>query len=159
MADIELKPCPFCGHSASLFVSNGVRVLCPKCRAQSKILTDAIIGGKVAGNATKAVIKAWNRRVEYIEREMDGNDKDNDWIEVRAKKPPENQIVQTKIDDISGVRNESELIYSKNHWWLPDKSMYVYYTPTHWKELSSSIAKMDGEDSEQNESMAKNQRA
>ncbi len=63
-----------------------------------------------------------------------------DWIEVEAQKPPENQIVQTKIDDEKGVRNEAKLIYSNGLWWLSDKSMYVYYTPTHWRALNEMTA-------------------
>lgn len=53
---IELKPCPFCG---GLFVSNGVRVLCPKCGATTRILVDS---ERVETNAVGDVIKAWNKR-------------------------------------------------------------------------------------------------
>ncbi len=60
----ELKPCPFCGGEAYLFVSNGVRVICPKCGATTKILVDGMCANKVTGNATKAVIEAWNRRTK-----------------------------------------------------------------------------------------------
>lgn len=60
----ELKPCPFCGGKAALFVDNGVRVLCQKCNAQTIILVDGrTVSGRVTGNATKSVIDAWNRRV------------------------------------------------------------------------------------------------
>ncbi len=59
-----------------------------------------------------------------------------DWIEVEAQKPPENKVVKTKIDDEKGIRNETELIYSHGLWWFPDWSMYVYYTPTHWRVLN-----------------------
>lgn len=58
----ELKPCPFCGSKAHLFVGSGVRVLCPKCGASSKILCDSMYGNKPTGNATKSVIDAWNTR-------------------------------------------------------------------------------------------------
>lgn len=64
------------------------------------------------------------------------------WISTAEKVPPENQIVDTKIDDEKGVRNKQELIYNHNLWFLPDKSMYVYYTPTHWRYK----AKMDGKE-------------
>lgn len=59
-----LKPCPFCGGKASLFVENGVRVLCQKCRAQTSPLKDMISDSGVWGNATEAVITAWNRRAD-----------------------------------------------------------------------------------------------
>lgn len=58
----------------------------------------------------------------------------NEWIPVKEKLPPERQSVLTKIDDEKYSRNEQCLIYYKNHWFFPDMSMYVYYTPTHWKE-------------------------
>ena len=58
----ELKPCQFCGGEAYLFVDNGIRVLCARCRASSKVLCDAFTNDAVAGNATKSVIEAWNRR-------------------------------------------------------------------------------------------------
>lgn len=60
----ELKPCPFCGGEAHLFVNDGVRVLCPKCGATSRILVDCMTAKGVTGNATKAVIEAWNRRTD-----------------------------------------------------------------------------------------------
>lgn len=58
----KLLPCPFCGGEASLFVQNGVRVICPKCDASSKILVDGRGARGIAGNATKAVVRAWNTR-------------------------------------------------------------------------------------------------
>lgn len=58
-----IKPCPFCGGEAHLFVDNGVRVLFPNCNASSKVLRDGMFsGGRIGGNATKSVIEAWNRR-------------------------------------------------------------------------------------------------
>lgn len=59
----ELKPCPFCSGDAHLFVNDGIRVICPQCGASTKILIDSMSVRGVAGNATKAVIEAWNRRV------------------------------------------------------------------------------------------------
>lgn len=52
---------------------------------------------------------------------------------------PECIIVMTKIDDELGVRNEQKLKKltrpgaDRPLWWAPDGSMYVYYTPTHWR--------------------------
>ena len=61
---IELKPCPFCEGKARLFVSNGVRALCPKCGATTRILVD---GERVETNAVENVIKSWNRRKNNFE--------------------------------------------------------------------------------------------
>lgn len=47
--------------------------------------------------------------------------------------PEEGVIVNTKVEDKAGERNTQKLIYSRNLWWHIDMSMYVYYTPTHWK--------------------------
>lgn len=58
---LELKPCPFCGSRARLFVNGGVRVLCPKCYASSRILTDEL---GFDSNAVETVIGEWNRRAE-----------------------------------------------------------------------------------------------
>ena len=46
--------------------------------------------------------------------------------------PPKGKVVNTKIDDQNGIRNEQKLILDGNRFWFPDKSMYVYYCPTHW---------------------------
>lgn len=63
------------------------------------------------------------------------NKMDNSWILVSHNPPPNNKIVMTKIDDFKGERNVQKLKRSGNLWFLADGSMYVYYTPTHWKPL------------------------
>lgn len=60
---------------------------------------------------------------------------EKEWISVRESLPPENVIVQTKIHDSRGCRNQGRLYRYKNLWFLPDGSMYVYYTPTHWRPV------------------------
>lgn len=55
------------------------------------------------------------------------------WKLITKESPPKNMVVKTKIDDANGVRNEQELKWDGKFWWLPDGSMYVYYTPTHWR--------------------------
>lgn len=54
------------------------------------------------------------------------------WFKISEVRPPENVIVKTKIDDSNGERNIQNLILIKNLWWFDDKSMYIYYSPTHW---------------------------
>lgn len=53
---------------------------------------------------------------------------------------PEGVEVMTKIDDECGVRNEQPLKREGGLWFFPDKSMYVYYTPTHWKPMEPPCA-------------------
>ncbi len=54
--------------------------------------------------------------------------------------PKLGSVVETKIDDEKGERNIAKLkTYQRTPetrvmWFLPDDSMYVYYTPTHWRE-------------------------
>ena len=47
---------------------------------------------------------------------------------------PVDEVVMTKIDD-DGARNEQPLVRQGRLWFYPDKSMYVYYTPTHWHRI------------------------
>lgn len=46
---------------------------------------------------------------------------------------PAGEVVETKIDDEDGERNVQKLVRQGNLLFFPDKSMYVYYTPTHWR--------------------------
>lgn len=57
----------------------------------------------------------------------------NSWIPCLRRLPPDGLEVETKIDDDKGCRNVTTLKYHRNLWWFPDMSMYVYYSPTHWK--------------------------
>lgn len=52
---------------------------------------------------------------------------------------PSGRLVMTKIDDSEGVRNEQPMNRSGNLWFAGE--MYVYYRPTHWRELTE-IEKM-----------------
>ncbi len=63
------------------------------------------------------------------------------WIECKRRLPEKGVEVMTKIHDADGLRNEQSLTLKQRNessrpmWWLPDGSMYVYYTPTHWRPL------------------------
>jgi hypothetical protein len=56
-----------------------------------------------------------------------------EWRETGVTVPPEQELVDTKIHDQKGCRNEQPLQRIGNLWWFADGNMYVYYTPTHWK--------------------------
>lgn len=56
------------------------------------------------------------------------------WIEISKRLPKEGKVIETKIDDEKyGERNIQKLVRQGNLWFLPDMSVYVYYTPTHWR--------------------------
>ena len=65
------------------------------------------------------------------------------WNTTETVTAPFGEVVMTKIHDDDGERNVAKLlrVYGyDNLWFLPDKSMYVYYTPTHWRHLPKEIA-------------------
>lgn len=53
------------------------------------------------------------------------------WYRTSDMLPEEGEIIDTKVDDLRGCRNEQRLKFSHNLWWIPDGSTYVYYNPTH----------------------------
>lgn len=57
----------------------------------------------------------------------------NQWQPISTA--PEKVEVLTAIIDEKGERNTQTLVRSGLLWFLPDMSMYVYYSPTHWKAL------------------------
>ena len=55
------------------------------------------------------------------------------WKKILSFSPPLNTLINTKIDDEKGVRNEQPLKFDGKLWWTLDKSAtYIYYQPTHW---------------------------
>lgn len=57
------------------------------------------------------------------------------WKKCSDALPPEDEVVETKIDDGAGIRNVAKLVLHGSLWYFPDKSMYVYYRPTHWRRV------------------------
>lgn len=57
------------------------------------------------------------------------------WVKCSDRLPPTDMDVETKIDDERGVRNIAPLRRHSNLWWFTDMSMYIYYSPTHWRPL------------------------
>jgi hypothetical protein len=55
------------------------------------------------------------------------------WQTFPTNQPAIGKVVLTKISDSDGERNEQHLKWDGRLWWFPDGSMYVYYTPTHFK--------------------------
>lgn len=58
---------------------------------------------------------------------------DRPWIALTDETPPDGLVVETRIDDGRGVRNEQTLKRGGRLWWVPGGEMYVYYAPTHWR--------------------------
>lgn len=56
-----------------------------------------------------------------------------DWQSIETA--PAGQVVETKIHDERGERNVTTLKRHGGLWFFPDDSMYVYYTPTHWRAV------------------------
>lgn len=57
------------------------------------------------------------------------------WISTEVT-PPIEVLLDTKIDDANGLRNEQPMTFAKNLWWIgwgSGNAMYVYYRPTHWR--------------------------
>ena len=59
----------------------------------------------------------------------------NEWNKTADNLPKEGKIVMTKIHDQDGSRNEARLQRQGRLWFTPDNAVYVYYTPTHWREI------------------------
>ena len=59
----------------------------------------------------------------------------DDWIPTTAQLPEAGVEVETKIEDDRGIRNQQSLVRDGSLWFFPDRTMYVYYTPTHWRPL------------------------
>ena len=59
-----------------------------------------------------------------------------DWLPITADLPQDKIEVETKIDDSEGERNVVKLVRQGRLWFFPNMSMYVYYQPTHWRELA-----------------------
>lgn len=57
------------------------------------------------------------------------------WISLETMLPPHGKVVMTKVDHGGVVTNLQELKRQNRLYFLPDGSMYVYYTPTHWQSL------------------------
>ena len=63
-----LRPCPFCGGKAVLFVENGVQVVCLSCGVRTspkgdKIFQRGMSQERTATNSIDKAIEEWNRRV------------------------------------------------------------------------------------------------
>lgn len=65
---------------------------------------------------------------------------EDQWLPIETA--PEGVEILTKIDDERGERNVQSLVKRTRipgetapMFWTPDGSMYVYYTPTHWRAL------------------------
>ena len=51
------------------------------------------------------------------------------WTQTALERPEPG----TRCIVITESGDERELIYDQNHWFLPDRSMYVYFVPVFWR--------------------------
>lgn len=62
-----------------------------------------------------------------------------EWRLIATDCPPVDVVVETKISDGRGDRNQTKMRWKKTPrgrlWFFADNSMYVYYNPTHWRPI------------------------
>lgn len=80
--------------------------------------------------------KAHLMKQEKKEKNLESCLAPHPWISCKDRLPKEGDKVETKIHDEKGCRNENTLCRQGGLWFLPDFSMYVYYTPTHWRLIN-----------------------
>lgn len=70
MSDIKLKPCPFCGNGATVYVNDGVQIVCtlPSCGARTPCLTDKEFEPKES-RALELAVSIWNARAKEVDDE------------------------------------------------------------------------------------------
>lgn len=62
-----------------------------------------------------------------------------DWTKTADQLPHDGLVVGTMIHGPGEVpHNVQPLMRRGNLWFFPDGSMYVYYTPTHWKRVEAT---------------------
>ena len=54
------------------------------------------------------------------------------YIKCSEQLPPEDVLVHTCIIEGGDIRMDSKLTRVRSMYYIEDKSMYVYYAPTHW---------------------------
>lgn len=54
-----------------------------------------------------------------------------DWTPIDGDVPPEGEL----LDVITPSGDQRQLIYESGLWFLPDRSMYVYFVPAFWRRL------------------------
>ncbi len=52
-----------------------------------------------------------------------------DWKSTKDDTPPQDKL----LDVITETGRQTQLILSRGLFWLPDRSMYVYYVPMLWR--------------------------
>lgn len=57
------------------------------------------------------------------------------WTHVSEAQPADGQAVEV----ITPGGDQRDLVYERGLWWLPDRSMYVYFVPSFWRTPSPSL--------------------
>jgi hypothetical protein len=58
------------------------------------------------------------------------------WVALTEFQPPDGLLVETKIDDDKGIRNQCNLVRKGSLFFVNENlSMYIYDSPTHWRYL------------------------
>lgn len=56
------------------------------------------------------------------------------WISVNDSLPPQKTVVKTIIFQKEKGRMEQNLMLIGRKWFLPGSTVYINYSPTHWKQ-------------------------